>query len=388
MDSPIKWAQSSFPYMRAAVCFAPLLATEQEPSLVAKLKRSSSVVTFVNISSALKAPWNMLAKISGIVAALKTFVRGVAKEGEQPVVTVTPVCYFIITLSIFSFSIALPQVVWSNHLRFLLLLFPIDFLFGQAGAWTLYMIHHHAVHEANSRSNQLNAAIAEICSVLCLTNPPKKYKKDHVRKHHRRKTLATSNDPDLRWLVSLGFELGQPISFYWKQLWLTLSSPKYYLVFFAERCYWNFISASLSHRLFTWCWWSLVVFLTFLLNLWIALSAYLIFIILGYGISALLQTLTEHRWGYNGADYSQKTFPRLLPIDKYPGLFLVYLYWRVAILTTDLCQHQIHHREARNLDWTMVAYSEKAQNDLPRAIWGIKSHFQEAFASLSQANPE
>lgn len=320
--------------------------------------------------------------------ALLTFVRGVAIKGEQPLFRVSPLIVFLMTLVGFAASIIIPQLVWSQHQPWLYPLLLFDFALGQAASWTLYMVEHHAIHGAIIRKAWVNAAVAEVASVIGLTIPPKRYQKSHNAKHHLPKVLATNGDPDYRWLKSLGFIPGQPISYYWRQLWLTLFNPLYYANFFLKRLRMNLIEAPLFHRLMVFFFWSAIAIVSYRYQLWVALFTYLVIIIFGYGISALLQTLTEHRWGYQGFDPAQKSFPRLLPIDKHPERFLLYLYWRAAILSTDLAQHQRHHAKPRNFDWPMVAYSQEAQDDLSSAVWGIKAHFNEAFTVLSEAKAQ
>jgi fatty acid desaturase len=315
-------------------------------------------------------------------ATFLTFLRGVALPGEKPLLTVTPLMMFFATLGGYAVSILCFQIFW--YLGFYLLL-PLAFILGQAAVWTLYMIEHHAIHGAIAPKPWLNHLVAEVSSVVSLTIEPEKYKRSHNSRHHVPKILATDGDPDRRFLESWGFVGGKSLDYYYRQLFLTLINPFYYLKSFAKRLHMNLVSAPVVHRVYVVIWWSAIAILTLQFNLWGAFLGYVSVIIVGYGMSALLQTLCEHRWGYNGTDYAYKTFPRLLPIDTYPGMVLIYLYWRSAVLSTDLCQHQIHHLKPRNFNWPMVAYSSEAQTDVTSAVWGIKAHFDAAFTSLSQS---
>jgi fatty acid desaturase len=319
--------------------------------------------------------------------ALLTFVRGIALEKEQPLFTITPVMVFTAALTAYGTSVGLAQVLWTLKNPWLYGLFLPIFAIGQSAAWTLYMVSHHAVHDGMSRKAWVNEAIAEIASIIGMTLPPDIYRKLHNFFHHNRKVLATKDDPDYKWLRSLGFVAGQPIDYYWRLMGKTLVSPQFYAKNFWKRCQKHLTQSALPHQIAVILWWIAVGILTYTFSLWAGLVMYAIILIVGYPISALLQTLSEHRWLYVGHP-SRKTFPRLLPIDQHPKMFWVYLYWRSAILSTDLAQHQIHHYKARNLAWPMVAYSSEAQKDLDQAIWGIKAQFIEAFTALSEAAPE
>jgi len=322
----------------------------------------------------------MVYHFGSLIQALKTFVRGIAQPGEKPLFTVSPLGVFAANLIGYGASILTFQLFWSLHLYPLMLL---SVLLGQAAAWSLYMVEHHAVHGAISRENWINRWVAEVASVVGLTIDPDKYKPRHNRDHHDPRKLATKDDPDFRFLGYWGFVPGKSVDYYYRQLFTTLVNPIYYAENFYSRLVMNLLAAPLLHRLLVLAWWGSVFLIAFSYNLWAGLAGYLAIAIFGYGISALLQTLTEHRWGFQG-DPAQKTFPRLLPIDEYPGMFLVYLYWRTSVLGTDLAQHQIHHRKPKNFAWPMVAYSEEAQSDRQIAILGIKAHFEETFKALSQ----
>lgn len=321
-----------------------------------------------------------------VLAALKTYVRGIALEGEEPLFQVSPLMVFFATLLGLAFVLATTQFIWNCHfLGVMPLLLPL-FILGQSAAWYLYMVEHHAVHDAIALQAWVNSLVAQVASIVGLFIPPAFYAPEHNQEHHNSQKLAYIGDPDYRWLARLGFYPGRSLEEYWRQLWVTLFDPCYYLTFFWKRVYLNFWAAPIAHRFAAFLWWGFVIAATITFHLWAALVMYLLVISVGYQFSALLQTLSEHRWGFNKAP-RYKTFPRLLPVDEKPHLFLLFLYWRMTVLVTDLAQHQVHHYKAKNLDWPMVGYSRFARRDLPAAVWGIRAHFNEAFRSLAEATP-
>lgn len=324
--------------------------------------------------------------ISRIIAALKTYVRGIALPEEKPLFIVTPMMVVAATALTLAFDLTATQLIWSSQRAWLYPLFLPLFALGQASFWYLYMEQHQAVHGAISKRRWINRLVAEFASIVTLAQPPSLYRPRHLREHHHSQRLATSGDPDFRWLNKLGFVAGREIEEYWALLWRLLLSPDFYLNNIASRLRGHLFGSPLAHRLFLGLWWALLIAASATLQSWAALMTYLVLLVVALPISAMLQTITEHRWGTK-ASPRQKTYPRLLPVDENPLLFPIYFYWRSAVLSTDLPQHQLHHQKPVTLDWPMVAYSAEARADLHHAVWGIRRHFEVAFASLSQAKP-
>lgn len=324
--------------------------------------------------------------ISRIIAAFKTYVRGIALPGEKPLFAVTPMMVVAATALVLIFDLSATQLIWSSQRAWLYPLFLPLFALGQASFWYLYMVQHQAVHGAISKRRWVNRLVAELASIVTLAQPPSLYRPRHLREHHHPQRLATSGDPDYRWLKKLGFIEGLEMAEYWALLWRLLRSPAFYLNNVVSRVRGHLLGSPLAQRLSLIFWWALLITASVALQLWVALVMYLVLLVVALPISALLQTITEHRWGSKASPRS-KTHPRLLPIDEYPHLFLIYFYWRSAVFSTDLSQHQLHHHKPVTLDWPMIGYSADARADLPRAVWGIRRHFEVVFTSLSQAKP-
>jgi fatty acid desaturase len=325
--------------------------------------------------------------IRRIIASLKTYVRGIALPGEKPLFIVTPMMVVAATAVSLGFDLAASQLIWASQRVWLYPLFVPLFAIGQSALWYLYMLEHQAAHGAVSRRRWINSLIAESTSIVCLAQRPSLYRPRHLTEHHNPKRLATNLDPDYRWLQSLGFSEGRPFEYYWLLMFRIILSPAFYLKTLVSRVRGHLIQAPLAHQVSCLIYWTLLLAAAATLHLWAAMVMYLLLLVVAFPISALLQTATEHVWTSN-ENPQLKTHPRLLPIDANPHLFGVYLYWRMAVLSTDLNQHQIHHNKPTNkLNWTMVAYSADARADLPRAVWGIRNHFRASFASLAKATP-
>jgi hypothetical protein len=153
-------------------------------------------------------------------------------------------------------------------------------------------------------------------------------------------------------------------------------------------------SHNIARRLMVYAWWSSIIIAATHFDLRLTLIiGYLIPVFIGYPLSVLLQ-MSEHRWGWDGS-VEEKTFPRLFKIDPprsiNPFIWIVYfskllfiLYIQLGVLLT-LNQHQIHHAKGKEKDWWKAAYTPKAHQDFPKAVFGIGNHLREAFLSLSLA---
>jgi fatty acid desaturase len=176
-----------------------------------------------------------------LMNAVMTLLRGIAKEGEKPPFFLSPMFYVGLTLAELIASILLTHLLLSQQNPWLYpFLVPIVML-GQAGVWGIYIVFlHQGAHGTISQNRRVNQILAEIGSILTLTNSREHYSNAHLGRHHHRSKLATPEDPDMRFLLSLGFKPGQSIAYYWRRFWLTLFNPMYYLHFAWKRIRRNF----------------------------------------------------------------------------------------------------------------------------------------------------
>jgi fatty acid desaturase len=331
-------------------------------------------------------------------STLLTLIRGIAEDGETPLFDAGPWGYLLFSGTALTIGILSTHIILGLQILALYPLGAITFMFSQAALYTLYHIgvHHGAGHGNISRKQWINHLVADIASIVTLSIGREAYHKEHGVDHHNPEKLGTFQDPDFLWWDRWGFVPGKSLDYYWRQFWLTLVNPKYYWAYLLKRLKANFIDAPNYRKAIALAYWATLFGLAFGCNaLPTLILGYILPVILGMGISALCQGLSEHRSLHEG-DNKDKTFPRLIAFDfptsrnplewmKSIALAGFYLYWQAAILSTDLANHQIHHDRPGNKKFHLVAYSKAAQRDRIKAIWGIRNHFREAFLSLSKA---
>jgi hypothetical protein len=335
-----------------------------------------------------------------LIQSALTFVRGIANENEQPFPKLGTWSNVVFSGTTIVTSLSSAHWILGHHNPLMAPLLIAPTLIGQAGVYTLYHIgiHHGAGHDNASRNRSVNQVLADCTSIVILSISREAYKSIHAP-HHIPEMLATKNDPDYKWLYRWGFIPGQGLDYYWHQMWLTLFSPIYHGVFFYKRLKMVFIDPPNGRKALAIAWWSLVFGLAACFNAWPTLVfGYLIPVVIAYQVSSLLQGLSEHRWLHSG-DPEDKTFPRYLPIElpksvnlfswlTFILIFLTYLWYRTAVIPTDLPTHHQHHLKPRNRNFMMAAYSKEAQRDRPKAVFGVRNHLREAFLSLSLAKSE
>lgn len=336
-----------------------------------------------------------------LLSALLTLIRGIAQEGETPLFDAGPWGYLLFSGVALTIGVLSTHIILGLNTLALYPLLAISFMASQAALYTTYMlgVHQGSGHGNLSRKQWVNHLIADFASVVTLSIGREAYRKEHGVDHHNPDKLGTLKDPDLRWWHYWGFVPGKPVEYYWRQFFLTLVNLKYYGVYLLVRLKANFIDAPNYRKAISLGWWASLITLAFTFHaLPTLLIGYVLPVIVGMGISALCQGLSEHRWLYQGAN-EDKTFPRLLEIElpascnpmewiQFIVLAGFYLYWQTAVLSTDLALHQLHHDRPGNKKFYLVAFSIEAQRDHTKAIVGIRNHFREAFLSLSKAKPE
>lgn len=231
---------------------------------------------------------------------------------------------------------------------------------GHGTATSLYI--QAGLPKAKARA--ITEAILDIGTSLTLTQNGQTYRRLH-RAHHEEKMLGTAGDPDGADLKRWGFWVGLPQKAFMPKLLRTLASPVWHSRFLAARLASNFVDARPARRLMG------AVSLVALAGLGFVLppAAYLAAIVLPwtvlYQAAALLQVLTEHRYGYAEgartlADYAQRTWERV-PYEPMPApglkgaarvrawarwtlrLAFIHLPTRLAVLDSTMIAHSYHH---------------------------------------------
>jgi hypothetical protein len=128
-------------------------------------------------------------------------------------------------------------------------LLPVSWMLTVHGARKAYLvICHYAVHGNMTGNTLLDRVLVEVLSTLLTTSHFARYYQDHLRTHHGRK-FATVEDPDLQFLLALGFRPDMSRDALWRHLYWTLVSPRFHLLFLWFRLQVNFIAAPWYRRI-------------------------------------------------------------------------------------------------------------------------------------------
>jgi hypothetical protein len=283
-------------------------------------------------------------------------------------------------------------------------------LFTVSGARKLQVtVSHHCVHNSFTGNSLADCLISEIISIGLIVQNYFDYRKDHVSIHHSWK-LATIEDPDLKFLLFLGIKPGMLRKDLWWKLFLTLFSPAFHFWFLYARIKSNLIDAPFFHRILFVVIYALILIQIFLLKAWLFFIIIWIFpLTILYHISALLQFICEHRWlkiGTRNKDY--KSLLVLLTVGRFCGepipnivntnfliklgiwtkwwinMFLIHIPTRLFVLVGDLPQHDWHHRNPKDRNWTNAAYAR--QHDLEKNCPGWPESYTEVWGLFNAIN--
>jgi hypothetical protein len=317
-----------------------------------------------------------------------------------------------------SFLVAGPPWLWS--------LLPISSLFTVGGARNLVLgAEHYCMHGAFSKHRWLNSLVGNAIAVVTMTQDYPTYRNDHINDHHPPFKLATlEHDPDKQLIDKhLGSNSGQSKEDYWARLRaLLFGKPalKLHGDMLSRRLKSNFLTAPLAYRVTALAWAALVLSLVTITHSWVSfVVAWVLPLSIGYHVSALLQFLTEHRWGYVAKEgepwkvvVNGKTLDRFLSeVPPEQSVFKAPLSWmvwvmkmlghlgiRIGILSSvDLPVHgSYHHWKPANRDWTNGLYvrqrdAEKGFPGFPESpleVWGFWNAMDVVFESLSQTPPQ
>jgi Fatty acid desaturase len=165
------------------------------------------------------------------------------------------------------------------------------------GARKAYLvICHYAVHGNMTGNTWWDRVLVEVLSTLLTTSHFARYHQDHRRTHHGLQ-FATLEDPDLQFLLALGFRPGISRDALWRQLYWTLVSPRFHLLFLWFRLQVNFIAAPWYHRIMASVYATAIVTFLVLTDAWFPwLMAWVVPLFPLYHVAALLQFVSEHRW--------------------------------------------------------------------------------------------
>ena len=194
--------------------------------------------------------------------------------------------------------------------------------------------------------------------------------------HHSVDGIVTLDDPDVKFLISLGFIPGMAVEALWRHLHLTLVSPRFHFKFLSARLRANFVTAPLYRRVTAMIFVATLLAIVGVNHAWVyLLIAYALPVTVLYNVSSLLQFLCEHSWLRvrlpgegkkvhlarltTGRFCGEATPPKGLSTTKAIfqwthwtcRMLLIHLPIRISVLVGDLPVHDYHHRHPRSSDW-------------------------------------
>ncbi len=241
-------------------------------------------------------------------------------------------------------------------------------------------IVHQCIHHRFTGIVGIDYRIGQLLTALLLVQDYVSYRHDHVITHHKIRYFATIDDPDMAFLISLGFLPGMTKAQLWRNLFWTMVSPRFHGMFLRARFRANFVNPSWSRIGLACLLWLPVLVFTVWVNSWLYLLLVLA-IPMGplYHVSSLLQFVSEHYWlrvPQDGEDaltqYARQshrrvllapappsdspTLPKLVGWACWCGQIAAMTLVRFTCLVGDLPVHDWHHLFPRDPQW-------------PNAIW-------------------
>jgi fatty acid desaturase len=345
-----------------------------ESSVVGDVRKSMVAV------SCKQAPF-----IHTLIQAFLTWMTGKPLPRQQPLLPSTSNLQLASAVSLLLAGISLGVL---GTLPGFWVWLPVAWTLQVSGARRLQVqIFHHCVHQTFSGVAWIDRLLAEIISTMLLIAPFDKYVHDHIRRHHPVKYFGTEKDPDLAFLLALGFRPGLGRRQLWVKLILTMVSLRFHYLFLAGRLRANFVEAQGWRRLAAYIYAVSLLAIILYSGTWFAFAlGVLLPLTLLYHISALLQFISEHRWflvreeGESGKKFVGKMCVGRFTGSPYPlkGKWakLVWLlkmsghaFTRVFCLVNSVPDHDWHHRHPASVEWPNSMYARQSELDLGCAEW-------------------
>ncbi len=355
-------------------------------------------------------------RLPAFLQPLLTWLTGRARHGQRALVPSTPLGQLATGLAGLVLGVGEAARVAASPSRASLLLLPLCWILTVGSARKLHVtICHQCVHLRFSGNPWIDRKVAQTLSALLLVQDFDGYYHDHRELHHGLE-LATLDDPDLKFLIVLGFSPGMSRRALWRRLAMTLVSPYFHGLFLGYRLRTNFVSCPPFRRALAW------VLQGGVATLLLAMSgatglviAWLFPLTFLYHSSSLLQFLGEHRWlqvrppgASNKLHLARLTSGRFVGEPAPPaGLgasraALAWSWWafkmatyhlacRCFVLVGDLPVHDWHHRHPSSRDWPNALYSRQRDLDLGcphwpepyTEVWGLHRAIDATFALWS-----
>ncbi|WP_060141843.1 fatty acid desaturase [Burkholderia ubonensis] len=359
--------------------------------------------------------------LPGIVQPVLTWVTGKPLDATERPFGVPRVLDVVVTfassVAIFSALVALADQdtleAWALIVAFWLVLVGL--------LRKMQVTHlHHAIHNRLFDRLSLNKLYARVIPSLIFVQNGVEYRKEHLE-HHNSDIFTTERDADAAFLAKLGFIPGRERGELWINLWMTVASPVFHIMFARARLESVFLRNRPAETLMALAMLAGHVALIVLAGgktYFVAVLAPMFFI---YHVSALLQFLTEHAWNIAGEpvadwnDYASRCWGRFCG-ERFPVLasesnwrsrfayvfrvagwvarmLLLHLPVRVACLVSDLPAHDWHHLAhmagQNSRDWQRSLYLRQAAIDggdkagfALRELWGMRGMIEHQFSWL------
>ncbi|GIQ75955.1 fatty acid desaturase [Bradyrhizobium sp. RD5-C2] len=307
----------------------------------------------------------LAARLPKLVQPAVTFLTGEPTNSEVPLFRHNSASRIASASFTLILGVSL-SVGWTWGGAAFLAVVPIGLLLTTGAMRTLYVgIAHHASHGTVLDTPRANAILGDVISMLLVTLAHDRYQVEHARDHHSPRKLSTQDDPDLRFLIDVcGFDPSRSRAWNWTQLARILTSPRWYATYFLARIRGSITSPTRA------------VAVTFIqATVFAGLTAatkqplawfvgWFIPLVVGFAASAVLQFLSEHRW-LAGKPVTIARFLGDAPPNHAVGwvkwlgrAVTVHLAARVAVLVSDLSQHDLHHVMVRS-DWANPSFARR-----------------------------
>lgn len=140
--------------------------------------------------------------------AILTWMTGKPYRGQKPLFHQTPLTQFVTALFSLFDSVAVSWAIVAHSSPIYWLFLPISWLFTVGGARKMQVcIYHQAVHYNVSGNKIADRILGELISTILLIQDFESYRRDHMEDHHG-KNFGTPKDPDVEFLLELGFRPG------------------------------------------------------------------------------------------------------------------------------------------------------------------------------------
>ena len=339
------------------------------------------------------------------IQPLLTRISGRPRFGENPLIS-PPTAALVLSEGVtLAAAIAVGMMPFEGYLWALPLLpYAIFVAIGRL-RWFQTELAHFAIHGVIQRRR--------LCEVLGTVVPfalnEQDYVVDHF-KHHKLSVFGTGEDPDAKFLGTLGFDESKTEKELMDLLIRTAWSPKFHFGFLRARIKSNLVTPGPLRRLLALAWLIGLLALLFVMPL----VAWLIMIVgvftVGYQLSALLQFTSEHLWLTDPPDDTPRSVAlshgRFCaepppPSNAGPGawvrwgarMMFVHLPARLAVLPGSLPAHDAHHVSQRKVDpnWRRAIYvrTELIRNREDkgmgaREVWGLGNATRAVFRSMAR----